>query len=688
LRNAAAREGVKPQVAAQLYRKLAEAAERQGRADDAYALLLDADRASPGDLRTRLQLGENRYRANRFREAAQHLGALLEHRDANALGPEAGDALYHAALSELKLRRPERVVPLLERAIQANPAHVEALGLLADRMIESGDLSRAVSLLEQQAGATRDDDPRVLKWERAGDLITAELRDPARACAAYQHALEAAGKWATSQLLEKTLRLERETGQLERAAETAARLLERDAPPTERARRLREAASLDAALGRNDSARERLRAALELDPLDHESLAGLSAMLVTQGSDEEAATLLTRALPRLPPISDDVARVARATLWMRLGECRERLRDTRGATHAFEKALEADPSRRPLREALLERYGDDPSHDEVARTHRMMLLADDPLHVPSLRAMAAIEARRGAVDGGRRFRELLAAAGGLTDDERAQLAQSAGAVALDEAAIGSLDEGDHELLAHPDALSLGAVFAALWEGTAPERTPTLESLGVGPGDRLSPVEKSELALSYAVCAKALGNRKTGLFVKPDPGHTTVDIVAHPPTAIIIGPELMQGHPIGEVRFLLGRALEIARPAYVLAAALPRDEFTRLFAAILRAFHPRHARRRLEASEEAAVWKRQLPYKVAKRLAELFAEKAETQFSSVRWRRGVEHTGNRAGLIASGDLTAAARILESEGDREALRELARFAVSDDYLALRTKLTRVK
>jgi hypothetical protein len=89
-----------------------------------------------------------------------------------------------------------------------------------------------------------------------------------------------------------------------------------------------------------------------------------------------------------------------------------------------------------------------------------------------------------------------------------------------------------------------------------------------------------------------------------------------------------------------------------------------------------------------MWKRALPYKVARRLAELLSERAETEFSSARWRRAVTHTGNRAGLIAAGDLCAAARVLTAEGDLPALRELARFAASDLYLQLRAKLVAAK
>jgi hypothetical protein len=356
---------------------------------------------------------------------------------------------------------------------------------------------------------------------------------------------------------------------------------------------------------------------------------------------------------------------------MRLGECRERLRDQKGAITAFEKALEADPTRRPLRETLLQRYGDDPQFQATVRGHQLKILDEDPLHAPSLRAMWRI-------DQDRRFLELLAVAGAISDDERRKLA------ALPPIAVearGSLDEDEHLRLAHPDAKTLGEVFAALWEGSA-AMTADLQSLGVHAGNRVSPVDDSDLARAYATCAKILGNRKTGLYLKTDAGDDEILLMAHPPTAIVVSPRLAGGRAAADVRFLLGRALEIARPEYVLAAAMPPQEFTKLFGAILRAFHPRHARR--SGDDEAANWRKQLPYKAARRLSELFRDLGDTHFSSVDWRRAVQHTVNRAGLIASGDVIAAARVLNAEDDAQALRELARFAVSDLYKQLRSKI----
>jgi len=144
-------------------------------------------------------------------------------------------------------------------------------------------------------------------------------------------------------------------------------------------------------------------------------------VLIAWNATREDARALSDALPLLPPPMPGL-RAARASLWMRLGECRERLRDAKGAVVAFEKALEADPARRPLRELLLERYGDDAHYDALVRQHRTMILQEEPLHAPSLRALAKIDARTGARDGGRRFLELLAVSGVISDEERHQLA--------------------------------------------------------------------------------------------------------------------------------------------------------------------------------------------------------------------------------------------------------------------------
>jgi hypothetical protein len=139
--------------------------------------------------------------------------------------------------------------------------------------------------------------------------------------------------------------------------------------------------------------------------------------------------------------------------------------------------------------------------------------------------------------------------------------------------------------------------------------------------------------------------------------------------------------------------------------MPAPEFNQLLATVLRAFHPRHSRWRAgessTANEQATKLKKALPYKVSKRLAELFQENENRPFNSARWRTVVQETGNRAGLLMCGDLATAARVvlretipdrlefgpdvfLEHAAQPGPLRELLRYALSEDYFTLREVL----
>ena len=99
---------------------------------------------------------------------------------------------------------------------------------------------------------------------------------------------------------------------------------------------------------------------------------------------------------------------------------------------------------------------------------------------------------------------------------------------------------------------------------------------------------------YGQVTKALGNKKTSLYAKPDGGGSDVTIVVQTPPALVVGSALAGDAPAAEVRFQLARGIELSRPEYILAAGVRPKQFATLFASVLRAFHPRHARRRATA----------------------------------------------------------------------------------------------
>ncbi len=692
LRYAATRKGVKASDSAAFFRRIAEAASARGNADEAYAALIEADRRQPGDLRTRVQLGRNRFSQNRFREAAQHLGVVAEHPDLSRLGIDAAQALYEGAVAELKIRRPEKAEALLRAALTIDARHELALGLLADQALARGELEGAIELLERQAENTQRPADRAARWERIASVATDSLHDPMRARGAMRQAIAA---WDAqgddtrppAALLDGLLQLERKTGAVVEAAATAARLLQCGSTQAERARRLRESAALEAALGNDPVARERLAAAYELVPADAETLAGYSALLAKENDDEGVAQLLTRALVALPaPTSTE--RPARAALWLRLAEARDRLRDSKGALAAYERVLELDPGRAALRLMLLERYGDDPAYEGQVSMHRQLMLEHDPLDVPSLNAMELVEARAGRTARASVLQSLQAVAGALAVGRPIPIAKPTPASSRGTAPLRDLTDAQTQLLEHPDAKTLAEVFGALYEGLPSDQIADLAALGVRADARVSPVSGDAAGEIFAECARLLGNRRSSLYLKDDPALTRPLVMVRAPTAVIVSPALA-ALPAAELRFHMARALWLTRPEHALAVGLEREQLNSLFMSAVRAFHPRHASARQVGGStgdaDAQQLRKQLPYKVVRRLAELFQREADTAFSSARWRRGVEHSTNRAGLVACGDFRAAARVLRDEGDDEALRELARFALSEAYLGLLERAT---
>ena len=342
-----------PEHAARLYLRLAEISERLGRLDEAHRQLTEADRLAPGQLLVRLALGENRFRAGKWREVTVILGSLGDHPDAARQPDEVADGLAHAAQAEMKLRRPERALALYESALALRPNHPPSLRALADVALEAGDKGKARTYLERLAEATGDREARVALLEQLGDLYQDAGETP-KAREAYESAVRLYDRPHEAQIkvLEKALTLQRAANDVEAASHTANLLIELVQDPKERALRRREAATLIAARGEGAEALVLLEAAFTDNPQDDAVLASLCDLLARQGKHKQVAKRLTEALPALlPPDDTTPARQLRAGLWERLGEAR-RKKDPSGAITAFERAVELDPDRVGTRIAL------------------------------------------------------------------------------------------------------------------------------------------------------------------------------------------------------------------------------------------------------------------------------------------------------------------------------------------------
>src|SRR5262249_19033859 len=142
--------------------------------------------------RTKLALGENRFRARRWREAALHLSALADHPDAISRAGEVAGGLTHAAIAETRALRADRAPPLYEAALRFDPDHTGAPPARAELAGERGAAAGAADSPERQAAATADPVERVRLFEALGDLAERALADPDRSRSCYEQAVASA----------------------------------------------------------------------------------------------------------------------------------------------------------------------------------------------------------------------------------------------------------------------------------------------------------------------------------------------------------------------------------------------------------------------------------------------------------------------------------------------------------------
>jgi hypothetical protein len=264
-------------------------------------------------------------------------------------------------------------------------------------------------------------------------------------------------------------------------------------------------------------------------------------------------------------------------------------------------------------------------------------------------------------------------------------------VTVDTRAV--VNEREH-LFRDPMTSGGRALLQSLWESALPIFKVTLAQLGVLGTDRVGVHSASLLGRSVAAALEALPD-DTAVFVSQIEQTSVVPVRTQPP-AVIIGKDAPLNDE-GALRFLLGRALELARPAHMLVATFGEEEGRTFFSAVRAAFGPAEDAQisRDAAAVAAALW-RTIPARNQRDIRELLLD-AEDIFDWDKMRSSAFAGAARAGLVASGDLEGAIRALLSEhgkldsvqslealghaiADSSELSALVRFAFSDVFLTM--------
>jgi tetratricopeptide (TPR) repeat protein len=664
-------------LVADLHRRLATAHEKLGRDEDAYQTLVAADRLHRGHLLIKLALGENRYKARRWREAALHLAPLASHEDAPRYPSEVAQGLYHAALAEIRSLRPEKAPPLYGRALELKPQYTPALQALAEIAMEQGDHRRAADLLTRQATATDEPVERMRLFEALGDMALLMLEDDARARTCYAAAVAAAQPLEARHigLLTKLLERQNLAGDHGGAARTGELMAAFGATPADRASRYLRAAR-DYLAG-DDPVRARAAAdrAVDSDPYDVDAVDLASGLAFDHGDDAAAAAMLTRLLTarddRLP--AGHSAR--RAGLSYRLGHARAQRGDLRQALAAYEQAVAIAPdsdgatqARRGIVELL--RAADDPTRrDAIALQLQAITAATGAL--ADLVAWADELRRHGAGEPARATLELAIAAGHPADvQQRAFLSVHAAHALRDDEPYRTALDGDRALIRDPAEAQLAGVAAALTEAAAllwPDLEDTLARSAASDARRVPATRNAPGSAMFSRIATALGAGAVMLYERDD-GPDAVVVAAATPV-LVLGPRMLaDATPSGEVRAIVARAVELTRPEHAAFVGLPPADLTRLLASVVRLFGPPALRDAVAVLVDDPdvqrghddMVKAALPVKHRTRFTELLAALAPAALDPAHHRAASERSADRAALLLGGDPPTIAALAAARG----------------------------
>jgi tetratricopeptide (TPR) repeat protein len=732
-------------LVADVHRRLALAQERLGRDEDAYQTLTAADRMHRGHLLIKLALGENRYKARRWREASIHLSALANHDEAGRYPAEVAQGLYHAALAEIRSLRPEKAPPLYGRALELKPNYGPALQAMAELAMEGGDAKKAADLLTRQAMATDDPAERLRLFEALGDMAVMMMSDEDRARVCYEAAVNAAQPLDARHvpLLDKLLVRQDHAGDHAGAARTAELMAAFGATPAERAARYVRAARDYITAGDIDRARAAADRAVDADAYDVDAI-DLASELALRGDDAEtAAGVLGRGLSTgkggAAPPGDHADAERRARLWSRLGSARAQRGDTKQATTAFERAVAVAPdspgataARRKLVE-FLRAAGTDDAGSAVAEGRREQV-------IEHLRAIAyasaeladvvawADELRRGGrLDAAGVALELARGMGQTLDVHqtaffavnkpvtvRSDEAYRGAVEAADRAPPGAGKPGHPELggpLVDAGELALAPVMSAIAEAANllwSDTNEVLERVGLGHAKRIPATSHADAVAMFPRLVTAIGGGAAMLYLRPAPTEPgtldagpDVQVVCAAVPLVVLGPRMLADPPVpggasvpdAELRFLVGRAVELVRPERIVACGLARADAARVLAAVARLFGPAPVRDAANATlvddhevqrAHDDMVKAALPVRLRTRLEQLLSALAPADLDLDGYRAACERVADRVGLALAGDASVPVALVGRTGGPAAVASLVRAIAHPGWPALRARL----
>jgi tetratricopeptide (TPR) repeat protein len=634
---------------------------------------------------------------------------VLPRAEAQLTPPERIEYLQGLGQAHLELGDAAAAADVLARALDLAPEDRVTRRLLAKThsKTDGQGVSPATRIDQQRMllkGAASDDERFDILCSIA-EIQREELHDQEGALATLTEAI--ALRPGDPDVLHELMEIYTMAGHWPHAVEVLRALIETETGKSKARYLVATANILNYELKAGPEAIELYNQALDVEPEDRRSFERIERILTGRSDWRELARNQRRMIKRLgnPPAPEH--RAFALSLWQGLAElCRTRMGDAQAAATAYEVCSSLAPDDRNHLEAMadcLESQGE-PAFPQAIKAREQLLLTANGANAVAkqIRALARLHSGTRAYD--RAFCASAAMVALLKADAQERAFYERNALPGVPLAGAALNETlwQRAVCDGAEDRRLSALFAAIGPSLAVARAREAQAWGIDPSSRVDlTTDRSSVGQILVYASRLTGVPLPAVYV-PATAPGELDMVPvrelqHVAASFVLGHDLVGSRTEAELAFTLSRKLVALRPEYFvlwpqLVSSL--DELQILAGAAIKLVQPGFdlpgidatAARKTAASLQRLVSPAQMSALSAV-VPQLLAGPA---FDLRLWMAGAESTINRAGLVACGNVVAAARELVKEARQrgiapaDAILNLARWSSGPDYMDLREQL----
>lgn len=674
--------------------KCGDAHRHLGELDKAQRAYLNAKAFAPDDKEVAERVAEVTFEAGAADEAAELYRDMVHRfRDQMTVG-ERGRMLCRLGESLRRAGDLNEAVPFLNEAAELIPEDDAPITALRQVYADQGKWELVVRTLRRRMEHAGDDERFTLLVE-AGDVLLEKMGDRSKASKSYVAGLEI--RPDDRNVLTKLMGVYSESKDWSRLVEVILRIADLVDEPKQLAKYYNTAAAIShRELGRLDEASDYYEQALDNEPSMGNAFEGLVDCL-SQRQDYDALAAAYRA--HLKRLGEGAPPERRANLWDSLGEIlHHRLGRLSEAVDAFEHGQELEPESRRRVEQLAAIYAADPKRYFTKAVHaHTVLLHRSPYRAESYQALRALYTDMKKADESWCICQALTVLNMAEPDEaaffkkhRSRTPAAAQEFFTEEIWFSNIIHPDQDPL-------LTGIFACITPAVVATRAQPLSTFALKETDARNPeVDPAAMAQTLHYAAGVAQIQLPDVYYRPEDMGGLSFVYANPP-AIGLGQGALAGGPSQALAFVAGRHLSYFRAGHYLRYLIPTGSGLRawLLAAIKIAQpnFPVPADLATPVAEHLGALKQHLIAQAQDELQSLVGKllTASPSLDMKKWVAAIDLTADRVGTVLANDLEIATAVVRASPDdaagisqKERLKELYLYSVSEEYLQLRHKL----